>query len=411
LINRRLVLMMAGVFVACGVLPAGAAVKVTPVANLSILGGQYWMSESVPSSFGGNADLFFSPVLNFSPNIALLPIYSGSYRGTKSVRDLVGGGTLTQESQDHGISLKLVNKMKGNMKLKASAGYKLEYLKETKEEAWGQGLFDYTRMGFGVELEKHWKKTNGRAGMDYYTMNYPHYQSLVTEGQFETSMDTTTYSEISAQAGTNVLNYTGMALFLEYARQMSPKVMGVIRYDVSMKNFVDQKTVQHSGAFSSELRRDLSHALSMGVNLTTPRVVLSFSDAVQFYDSNQNTFDTAKPQFIANNYDYFQNGIAPAITFKLGSVDEPVKLSLLWDISWRMYTERLAQDAETDYKSDKISQLINTMGMSITYPLASALSAKLALNYSDSSSNMRYEKNYKYNYYTFNYFLGINWEL
>jgi len=411
LINRRFILMMISVSVVCGILPAGAAVKVTPVANLSILGGQYWVTESVPSSFGGNADIFFSPVLNFSPAVALLPIYSGNYRGTKSVRDLVGGGTLTQESQDHSVSLKLVNKISGNLKLKASANYKLEYLKETKDETWGQGLFDYNRMGFGLELEKRWQKTSGRAGVDYYTMNYPHYQSLVTENSFETSMDTTTYSEISAQAGTNVLNYNGIALFLESARQMSPKVIGTLRYDISMKNFVDQKTVQYTGAFSSTLRSDLSHTLSMGINLATPRVVLSLTDALQMYDSNQNTFDTASSEYVANNYDYFQNGIMPAITFKLGSVDEPVKLSLLWDISWRLYAERMAQDANGDNKSDKISQLINTMGMSISYPLAGALSGKVALNYSDSSSNMRYEKNYKYNYYTFNYFLGINWEL
>lgn len=100
-------------------------VKVTPVANISLLGGQYFL-EGDSDSFAGNANIFLVPVINFSEATALLPIYQGIYSNTKDVRELIGGGTLTREVLDNSLTLKFTHKFSDTFKGKIKAGYKLE---------------------------------------------------------------------------------------------------------------------------------------------------------------------------------------------------------------------------------------------------------------------------------------------
>ncbi|MHB9155507.1 MAG: hypothetical protein ACYC5N_07420, partial [Endomicrobiales bacterium] len=250
-----------------------------------------------------------------------------------------------------------------------------------------------------------------RAGLDYYTMRYPNYRALVTQSEFQTSLDTTTYSEISSQAGADPLDYSAVAAFIERTHAFSPRLSGVLHYDLSLKNFKDQRTVLQTGEFSGTLRQDYVHYLTLGVNFVTPRLSAGLRDTVQYYDSNQNSFDVSNSGFVQNYYDFMENAVLPNITLSLGSLEAPVKLSLYWNLAFRQYSDRPAQNADAALRGQNISQVTNTTGFAITYPLSGQLSAKLAANYRDSSSNMRYEKNYKYNYYTFNYFAGINWGL
>lgn len=399
-------------FVSLGLWKAAMAkIKVTPIANVHLLGGQYWVSQAVPDSFSANFDAFICPVINFSPKTALLPIYTGLYSGTKDVRELIGGGTLTREMQDHSLALKFVHKLNEDFRIKARVGYKIEYLVETVDESWGNGLFDFNKTIYGIEVEKLWKEWNGRIGIDMYNMVYPNYLSLVSDETFETSIDTTTYSEISSQAGEKVLDYSTMALFIEATHKFSNNLVGTAHYDLSLKNFIDQRVVEKTGEFASTLRSDQIHYLTLGIDLGTPRMTLSLADTIEYYDSNQNSYDAGNSKFIANHYDYLQNAVKPGINFYLGTEEKTMKLSLFWDISYRLYAERLSQNSDGEYQSDKIFQQVNTTGISFTYPINKSLSGKFLINYRDSSSNMRYEKNYSYNYYTFNYFLGINWQL
>lgn len=388
-----------------------AEMQVVPTGNVSIMGGQYWVTGASPANFSGNADVFFSPAVIISPTQSLLPIYSGSYSGTKDVRELVGGGTLTREMQDHALSLKFIRKYDGGMKFKLRAGYKVEYLKETVDETWGNGLFDYQKPIIGVELEQAGNRWVARLGGDLYTMHYPNYQSLISDGAFEASIDTTTYSELSGRAGEDVLDYTGMAGFYEMGYAFSGSVQGTARYDIIRKDFKDEKIVTRSGEFADTLRQDTAHLLTLGVSLRAPKMIMGLTNAAQYYASNQNSFDMANSRFVGGYYGFFENAFMPDITFLLGGGDQPARLRLFWEIGLRAYFDRPAQYADGSYKNTKVTQTTNTAGCTVSYPLTSSLSAKFSTTYRDAASNMRYEKNYLYNYYTFNYFAGITWEL
>lgn len=379
-------------------------VNITPVANVSLLGGQYFL-EGEKDSFAGNADIFFSPVINFTGDTALLPIYQGLYSGTKDVRELVGGGTMTREVLDNSLTLKLTHKFSDTFKGKIKAGYKIEYLQETKDEDLGDGLFDYNRVMAGIETEKKYENLNLRAGYDFYTMSYPNYSSLVS--QSAGIIDAQTFTEISNNAGEDVLDYSTHELFVETLHSFNETTTGKISYDIAYKNFKDQTIVKSDGSFSSDKRNDLVHLLTFGVAKNLPKIAVALYNSVQYYGSNQNSYDANRTIYNANYYDFIQDNVTPSITVML---KKDIKLSLWWDIAYRKYIERPVQDEDGNYKTSEITQTTNTTGITLIIPVYKSLSVKTAGSYRDSSSNNRYEANYRYNYNTSNYFTGLNWE-
>src|SRR6185312_5302999 len=100
---RKAVLMIAVVVV--GMPLSGQAVEIKPVIDAQILGGQNFYNGA-DSSFGGVTSLTAAPYMQFNDKWSLVPLYAGNYRGTKQVTDLVGGGTLFEQSQDHTFSVK-----------------------------------------------------------------------------------------------------------------------------------------------------------------------------------------------------------------------------------------------------------------------------------------------------------------
>ncbi|MFH2069894.1 MAG: hypothetical protein ABIJ11_01610 [Elusimicrobiota bacterium] len=391
-----------------------AEIKIVPVGNLQLTGGQAFLKNEA-TSFGSNLNIFFAPVINFSANTALLPMYSGVYRGTKDVQELVGGGTLTREYLDNSLSLKFVNRFSENLKGKIRGGYKIEYLKETKDEEWTKGLFDYNKTIVGLEVEKIFPDAtvNLRAGYDYYKMAYPNYATLISKNQYQTSIDTTTYKEVSANAGVNVLDYDTHEIFIEAVKGFSDSFTGKFLYDLSLKNFADQHLIDEAGAFSTTLRKDTIHLVGFTLQTSAHRAVLSVADSIQYYTSNQNSYDAGRTQFIPNFYNFVQNSVAPSVLFYLGRKQPYGRLNFWWEITHRKYQDRIAQKDDGTYTAEKIYQATNTLGFALSYPLGimKGLSARVSANYRDASSNMKYEKYYKYNYYITNYFAGIEWEM
>jgi hypothetical protein len=397
--------------------PSFSETRVVPVANISVLGGQYFL-KGQNTSFGGNVDLFYTPVINFSPEKAFLPMFSLTYRGTKDVQELVGGGTLTQEYMDIGpLTLKYILKTSETFKVKVKAGYKIEYLKETKDEQWQKGLFDYNKALGGMEIEKTYPDTewNMRIGVDAYSMKYPNYASLISNQNYQAGIDTTTYKELSNNAGTNVLDNNTNEVFVEFSHAFSDTLTGKALYDIALKNFGDQKIVNKDGTFATDLRNDTVHFLTFGITGRTERTIISLTDSVQLNASNQNSYDASLTQFIPNFYNFFQNGITPSLTFNLGETEPYSTISLYWDVALRQYSDRFVQAADGTYNtSEKINQVTSTQGLVLSLPLSGiskGLSFRVSGNYRSASSNMKYEKFYLYNYSVTTYFTGITWEM
>jgi hypothetical protein len=52
---------------------------------------------------------------------------------------------------------------------------------------------------------------------------------------------------------------------------------------------------------------------------------------------------------------------------------------------------------------------MSTSALTVMYPMPHSLALNFSTSYRAVSSNMKFEKNYKYNYYTLNYFCGMAW--
>lgn len=226
------------------------AVEVKPVVNAQVLGGQYYYNGA-ESAFGAVASLVASPYTRFNDRWSLVPLYSGSYLGTQQVQDLVGGGTLFQDSQEHNVSLKGIRSFDNGLKLKAVTGYGMELLRETKDEDWTKGLYDNRRLSMGTEAEWSWAKDRYvRLAYDYYRIRFPNYQSLsslaAAEGQGR---------ELDAP---NVLNSHNHMVTL--GGQVGLPAEGLLEASVSntWASYADQHVVNITGTLTPDTRTDRS---------------------------------------------------------------------------------------------------------------------------------------------------------
>src|SRR5262249_50654230 len=120
--------------------------QITPVLDVELLGGQYFFQHN-DGALSGNFHFTAAAAIK-SPRLSAWtfePLLASGYRGTKQVTDLVGGGTLFQETIENRAALRAVYEASPLWRVKPSASYEIDYLKETKDETWGHGLFDHRR--------------------------------------------------------------------------------------------------------------------------------------------------------------------------------------------------------------------------------------------------------------------------
>ena len=381
-------------------------VKIIPVADASLLGGGYYL-DSDAASFGGRFDVFLSPALALGENSEVIPVYTGNYSGTQDIQELAGGGVLTRQRQTHTFSLKYVFTHDFD-KYKPSFSYSKALVRETKDEKWGDGLFDYGTLTFGFDAEQERPRGTFTESYDYYRVKYPNYSTLLSQSR--TVIDTTTFDELSANAGKNTLDNENHRLGLGYTWFPDPVVMRAA-YDITYRMYGEQAIVSLPATgqpfFKTDKRADVIHNLSLSAARTLKPVLLSAALRASWLSSNQNSYDSARTKFIGDYYSYTELGFAPAMSFAL---KDGTQFGLALDWSHLDYLGRLKQDAAGNYSGSKINQTIWLSSLSARYPVGKKFFARAIYNYQVSSSNMRYEANYRYNYRASAYLLGMEWE-
>ncbi len=387
-----------------------AGVNFTPVADISLNGGQYFL-EAEPSSFGGNASIYFSPALNFSKESALIPVVSLGYNGTQDIQNLVGGGTLTRENADIGGTLKYITNIYG-IKSKVRVNYKKSLINETKDEDWTEGLFDYDRVLFGVQGEKKLAGHELALMLDYYTVKFPNYASLVSQSKkdFKTSVDTVTHNEISQNAGENVLDYSDIKIGINAAKKYSDNFSANYGYSIDLRNYNDQTIVDSDGSFASDERKDIINTINAGLEYAYRRAVVGFDCKTAILSSNQDSYDADATKYVDDYYSYIKGIFTPSVSLYVGKGEQLSRFKMWWDIDLTKYSGRLARAADGDYTADKVKKSDNSFGLSYNYPIFDDLSAILYFSRRTADSNMKYEGNYKYNYTATNYYAGLNWQ-
>jgi hypothetical protein len=162
------------IFLLMAVGTAAGAAEVTPIGTFGFMGGQHFL-EGTASDLAADVNVLVTPVVKFSDRWSLFPTYQGTYQGNRDIQELAGGGTLFQDSTSQNLLVKSVHTL-GKWKIKPSVGGRLEWLRETKDEDWGEGLFDYRKGSAGLETEYAFSPRAGaRLAYDYYQLKFPNY--------------------------------------------------------------------------------------------------------------------------------------------------------------------------------------------------------------------------------------------
>ncbi len=379
------------------------AAEVSYLFNARLFGGQYYF-ENQESELSGDAAVLFSPAVKINDRWTIIPILNAAWRGTKSVKDLVGGGTIFQQTQNHLGNLKAVFKANEAWQFKGGGGYHLQLLKETKDESWGKGLFDYEKPSLNIEGERTFSKDTAlRFGYDYFWIDFRNYNSLESQ-QRELGRE---------NAGAKTLNTQNHAPYLSWRSAFSYFGQAAkydFTYYYALRNFTQQTIVLPTGALSADARRDSNQIAT--VNLTLPyyftetfKYLQDFKFATSLLSSNQHNYDAAKTRFNENYYAYKEFTLGFNNSFVLGPV--PWIISAGMTYVRRGYDSRLTQNDAGDYGSDKIGLNEYYANLGVTYPVNKNFRVQALGNLGWSRSNMKYEKTYQYNYETFAYLLGV----
>ncbi|OGS10032.1 MAG: hypothetical protein A2386_08615 [Elusimicrobia bacterium RIFOXYB1_FULL_48_9] len=335
----------------------------------------------------------------------IIPTFMGSYRGTKEVTDLIGGGTLFQDGQNHLGSLKLMYSPISQLKLKIGSSYRLELLRETTDETWGKGLFDYKKLNNGVEAEYAYLKNQSvRVGYDIYTITFPNYESL------ESSVSASGLGR--ELAGKTVLDSSNRMMSARFSNKIAD-LRTEVGYTQTGKSYADQPLVLADSSLSTVKREDSYSNIFVGLSYPIKaadfmKILVSFDGALVSNDSNQGHYDASKLKFTPDYYDYSYRSLNPALNFALGSL--PWVLGVNYGMNRQEYKERLVQDVDGNYEAGKIYVDETVYGLNIIYPLTREFKLRLVSTYIQSKSNMKYEKTYSYNYTTSNYLMGFSYE-
>jgi len=382
------------------------------MGKLDLFGGQYFF-ENQSGAVNGYGILDAQLAKSYSASSGFYASLRSVYTGFKQVNELSGGGTLFQQSLDNTLGAKWIKRYEGGYSLKPRVGVKNQLFRETKDEKWGKGLYDFNRYEAGLTLER---KT--RLGLstpwiyqlswDVYYTRYTRFKSLASQyGQ-----------ELSApNPGTRILDTVTNQLAYASEFDLPNFVKADLFASLSMIGYQDQKVINSDGKYLSSKRSDSYQALNLGVSkryndidvLGRIRPVLGVSLGLANLMSNQNHLDTDPKhlKYVWAFYDYSEARLAPSAQFTF--IAPGLVLRTTYEFAVRGYSDRLAQKSDGAYTSKKLAQYSNNVNVEASYPIVASLDAKLQGNWSASRSNNRYEQVYRYNYNSSMYFAGLEW--
>ncbi|HAM36985.1 MAG TPA: hypothetical protein DEB40_07130 [Elusimicrobia bacterium] len=388
------------------------ALEITPFYRLQVMGGQYFFAGS-KGTLSGNAAGSVAPAMRFNDQWALLPSVQSSYQGTKQVKDIVGSGTMFQEQMDHRFSARAIYSPRGSRwRLKPNFSFKYEMLKETRDESWGGGLFDYQKWCFGLEAEYLWREPfSWRFGADYYELDFPNYSSLESRAAF----DFQGQSLARELVGARVLDSQNLGLSLSVDGPVRERLVldGGLR--MTLRRFPEQRVVDPVGSLTATARADVFTELNLSARMPADfnrglRALGSLDLSLAYNSSNQNNYDAANARYFGYYYNYGELRLGPSLKVLAGPAARPV--TTRFSFSWwqRRYPYRRVQDAAGVYGNGGLRASGWMTDVSLSYPMARRLSLLVDLQYGQSASNQKFEQFYRYNYAVANYLFGFSYE-
>lgn len=386
---------------------ASAAPKYIPVIGSYFSIGQHHF-EGKRSGLGGNTSLTFVPALQFSNRFSVIPTIETAYRAVRSAEELANGSKLFQDTWENGVGVKAVHGLNEHWKLKERIGYRTKWFRETSDESWTKGLYDYRIYNIGTEIERTWKKNVSAAlGYDFSYLQFPNYVSL------ESTQSNDRAREL---AGDNVLDNRIHLLSLRIVNPFFFRIVNQFQAIYSPRYYVDQNVVNITGLLTAEKRKDTytGGTLALERVFRTSRktnLIANLRYGYTRFRSNQNHYDAQATAFLENYYDYNQHVVGPQLTFAFAPQKAgTMLLETGYSYSKRGYTDRVVQFLDGTYGTDKLRITETAFNLAYSYPLAKNFRLRISSSFGRSRSNNQFEQLYRYNYKNSNYQFGFTYD-
>lgn len=392
--------------------PAAGAVEWVPVGGLSVLGGMHSFAGDL-GSLTGNASASFSPAMRLSPRWSFLPSAHAEYEGTRRVDDVLGTMTPAAERLEGRLGLRLVRSdPSSRWRLKPTISYTRELSKETKDEAWGKGLYDQIRWAIGGEVELLTIEPHSlRLAADWFEAVYPNYTTLESQAALQFAGQ----SLARELVGDRVLDRRGWQLTLSGDAPLGRRAVGEASLTGVWSRFAAQPLIDEGGQFQDRAREDFLTRASFALRMPHEwnadlRARAGVEVGVTANTSNQNGYDATRGRFLPGFYDFVEWRVEPSAIFVIGPPRRPVTAALKIGRRQRLYTSRPTQSETGAYGSGSLTTTEWTFGTSLDYPMARRLSLLFCLERASTSSNQRYQRYYRYAYEATTALAGFRWD-
>ena len=382
------------------------------MGKLDLFGGQYFF-ENQSGAFNGYGSLDAQLAKSYSASSGFYISARSVYTGFKQVNELAGGGTLFQQSLDDSLGFKWIKRYEGGYSLKPRIGAKNQLFRETKDEKWGKGLYDFWRYEAGITLERKTRLGLSipwlyQVSWDVFYTRYTRFKTLASQYGAELA---------APDPGSRTLDTVTNQFSYDSELDLPGFMKADVFFALSMIDYKDQKIVNSAGSYLSSKRSDSYQALNLGLSkryndlglFGGVRPIIGMGLGFANLISNQNHLDTDPKhlKFIKSYYDYSEARLSPSAQFNF--IASGLITRFGYEFAVRKYAERLAQEDDGTYTSGKLAQYSNSFTVDASYPLTRSLDVKLQGNWSVSRSNNRYEQVYRYSYESSMYFAGMEW--
>ncbi len=273
------------------------------------------------------------------------------------------------------------------------------FMKESQEDNWGKGLYDYTDVGANLEV-KHLKKTdtsegNAALSFEYYRRKYPNFQTLISETSVTPpEVDEKDFHAFKPKLRLDYATAGGLTLFAQ-------------PYFES-RHFDDKHLVKDDGTLDlAKKRTDSQVVLDFGASHRLPweKLTLGLDNSLTHYRSNIGFYDTrstlslSDDVFTADYYNYDSGRISPWFEFAYPITNEKIiRARLGYAFNYRRYLDRKAQSANGTYLPEDQKDNEQEMFFSLNIPLANDWDWVTRYSNTRTRSNQEYEAFYRYSY-------------
>jgi len=384
--------------------------EIIPIGNVTVLG-------SYSKVCGGNnvSGLYlsanFAPAIKSSSRDYLIPLYSGLYRKQRQIINEEEGGRLYTTLMSHNFSLMQKHLFAELLTQRLTGFISLNYNKETSDESFGDGLYDYRDYGLNFDWQYDLFKTETDTGTllfgaKYYFRKYPNFSTLI-------SLATQTASE-EDEKDQNVWGPT-----FRYTHKATDKLFLSLGYDFLFKRFADKQTIDSDGILEDGKRKDKVHYFKLNADYKLNQsFILGLNTEIELNNSNQNYYDMVETPlvlgddvFLPHYFNYNRYEIKPTLTclYPLAE-NKNIVLKIAYAYTLRDYNNRNVKDSAGTYKSELQEDRVHAAFLNISFPLSEKFSFLINADYTHTISNMEYERYYRYDYDIYHILSGFSYK-